>query len=198
MIIDEVCRGAEDALRKAISWAPADYLDLETLAPLDAAHDALHECADGAVPIYNSDRADCLADDPALAYPEDDGLLPESPDVWTILGITIYERAYQAAAEHLQAITEYLPEFVDAALGGDAVLTSRAKCVVFVCENWRALDYASHAGYCPREAGWDFIGRDFYANDTINQRTVHGVRGFEYVTDRTVSVAGLLQAAVDG
>jgi hypothetical protein len=35
--------------------------------------DTLHEIADSNVPIYNSDRVECLLDDLTLAEPDDEG-----------------------------------------------------------------------------------------------------------------------------
>jgi len=54
--------------------------------------DVLHEIVDSNVPIYHSDLADILSCDTSFAYVDDSGLLPEHPDVWQIISISIYER----------------------------------------------------------------------------------------------------------
>ena len=61
--------------------------------------DVLHEIVDSNVPIYHSDLADILSGDNSFAFVEDAGLIPQHPDVYQIISISIYERlsdiAYQ-------------------------------------------------------------------------------------------------------
>jgi hypothetical protein len=61
--------------------------------------DRLQEIVDGAIPIYYSELAEMLADDNSLAYVDDSGLLPEKPDVWKIIQLSIYEILIQEAYE---------------------------------------------------------------------------------------------------
>lgn len=82
--------------------------ELEDLLDSSSPEDRLHEMADGAVPIYYTDLASCLLNDLSLAYVEDDGLLPKTPDVWKILSISIYERLLANAHTEFEKLkTEY-------------------------------------------------------------------------------------------
>lgn len=54
--------------------------------------DVLHEIVDSNVPIYHSDLADILSGDTSFAFVEDAGLLPEHPDVFQIISVSIYEK----------------------------------------------------------------------------------------------------------
>ena len=54
--------------------------------------DVLHEIVDSNVPIYHSDLADILASDNQFAFVDDAGLMPEHPDVYQIISISIYEK----------------------------------------------------------------------------------------------------------
>jgi len=54
--------------------------------------DVLHEIVDSNVPIYHSDLADILSGDNSFAFVEDAGLIPQHPDVYQIISISIYER----------------------------------------------------------------------------------------------------------
>lgn len=54
--------------------------------------DMLHEIVDSNVPIYHSDLADILSEDTRFAFVEDAGLLPEHPDVFQMISISIYEK----------------------------------------------------------------------------------------------------------
>lgn len=64
--------------------------------------DTLHEICDGAIPIYNSELAACLADDPGLAEVDDPGLLPTNPSVWQIIQTAIYEQLSQHAHQFFE------------------------------------------------------------------------------------------------
>ncbi len=59
--------------------------------------DRIHEMADSSVPVYNADRAEALADDPSLAYLDDSGLVADDADVYTRIGVAIYEQLTQHA-----------------------------------------------------------------------------------------------------
>ena len=62
--------------------------------------DTLTEIADSWVPIYNSDLAELLADNPGLAYLEDNIYAGEGDvDVFKILMWSVYEKLSQAAHE---------------------------------------------------------------------------------------------------
>ena len=54
--------------------------------------DMLHEIVDSNVPIYHSDLADILSEDTRFAFVEDAGLLPEHPDVFQIISVSVYEK----------------------------------------------------------------------------------------------------------
>jgi len=68
--------------------------------------DLLSELADSHIPIYNHELAKCLADDPGLAYVEDDGLIDMSKGVYHIIQVAIYERLIQAANEAYENFPE--------------------------------------------------------------------------------------------
>ena len=54
--------------------------------------DVLHEIVDSNVPIYHSDLADILSGDNSFAFVDDSGLLPEHPDVFQIISVSVYEK----------------------------------------------------------------------------------------------------------
>ncbi len=64
--------------------------------------DELHEYADSAVPVYNRELAELLADDPGLATLDEPDLVPADADIWKRIQIAIYERLLQAGHEWLQ------------------------------------------------------------------------------------------------
>ena len=61
--------------------------------------DLLFEIADSHIPIYNHELASCLADDPGLAFVNDEGLINISNGVYHIIQVAIYERLIQVANE---------------------------------------------------------------------------------------------------
>lgn len=65
--------------------------------------DLLHEIVDGCVPIYNTDRVACLMSDLSLAEPDDPSVC-EGMDVFSMLGVAIYERLSERAHEWLSAL----------------------------------------------------------------------------------------------
>lgn len=52
--------------------------------------EALFEAADSAVPAYNSDRAEILAEHPSVGYHEID-FASGHEDLWTLLGYVIFK-----------------------------------------------------------------------------------------------------------
>ena len=71
--------------------------------------DLLSELADSHIPIYYQELAECLVDDPSLAYVENPGLIDAFNGVYQIIQVAIYERLIQAAHEAYEAY-ENLPE----------------------------------------------------------------------------------------
>jgi len=63
--------------------------------------DLITEYADGWIPVYNSDLIEALSHDPSLAYLDDEGLLPENPNVHDIIRTAIYERLISVAYKWL-------------------------------------------------------------------------------------------------
>ena len=59
--------------------------------------DVAHDYVDSIIPVYNWELAECLADNPSLAYPEDEGLLPEKANVWQIISTALYEELMDVA-----------------------------------------------------------------------------------------------------
>jgi len=59
------------------------------------------EYVDGWIPVYNGDLIEVLNSDHTLAYVDDEGLLPENPDVHSIIRTAIYERLIGVAYEWL-------------------------------------------------------------------------------------------------
>jgi len=68
--------------------------------------DLLFELADSYIPIYNHELAECLADDPGLAYVDDEGLIDISKGVYSIIQTAIYERLSQAAHEDYENLPD--------------------------------------------------------------------------------------------
>lgn len=63
--------------------------------------DRITEIVDGCVPIYHSDLAEMFAEDYSLGFVDDAGLLPENPDVFQVISISIYERLSDIAFQWL-------------------------------------------------------------------------------------------------
>jgi hypothetical protein len=76
-----------------------DDLDFNKKEILEHEHpeDLITEYADGWVPVYNINLLDCLSTDYALAQVDEPGLLPESPSVYDIIRIAIYEKLTNVA-----------------------------------------------------------------------------------------------------
>ena len=76
--------------------------DKDTIQNADYPDDMLHEYVDSTIPVYNWELAECLADNPSLAYPDDECLLPEKANVWQILMVSISEQLSHVAYEWLE------------------------------------------------------------------------------------------------
>ena len=85
-VLDEFLRGEEDPEGFDID----DILD--ALEPHAYRSDIISEVADGSVPIYNGDRADCLSEDPGIACAIEEHGMDPTGDLWTDLGLAIYLR----------------------------------------------------------------------------------------------------------
>ena len=65
--------------------------------------DRMHEITDSWIPIYNSDLAKLLADNPELGIIEDSGLIDlENINIFKIIQVSIYESLSQIAYEWLE------------------------------------------------------------------------------------------------
>lgn len=53
--------------------------------------DRVAEYVETAIPVYYGDLAAMLADDTSLGFVDDEGLLGDNPDVFTIIQVSIYE-----------------------------------------------------------------------------------------------------------
>ena len=85
--------------RDLIASLDADKDTIQTAAYPD---DLIHEYVDSTIPVYNWELAECRADNPSLAYPDDEGLLPEKANVWQILMVSISEQLTHVAYEWLE------------------------------------------------------------------------------------------------
>ena len=66
--------------------------------------DRLVEIVDGMVPIYYSELAQLLAEDPSLGFLDDVGLIDTNADdfsIFSVIQVAIYERLYAAAQSWL-------------------------------------------------------------------------------------------------
>ena len=66
--------------------------------------DRLFEIVDGMVPIYYSELAQLLAEDPSLGFLDDVGLIDTNADdfsIFSVIQVAIYERLYAAAQSWL-------------------------------------------------------------------------------------------------
>lgn len=191
--------GVRAALRERIAYAPQDAF-AEDCEPSGELRDAITEVADGCVPLYNADLAQALRDDLSLAQPDDDSLIPENPDVWQILQVSIYERLSHAAHEHADEIASYLRDFLPAYLAALAWVDdvpepenedeARADCARFVAEQWPALDLNVYH-YDASHAGHDFAltrneqGTGYWDRPELNH-SVNGCRHFSDDETRTL------------
>lgn len=76
---------------------------------IDNAHDAIHDVADSAVPIYYADIFSVMASEGIDHFFEDSGLMPDTKDVTVVLQARIYEQLTIDLWEHVQyMIVEYV------------------------------------------------------------------------------------------
>ena len=68
--------------------------------------DLLSELAVSHIPVYYQELAECLADDPSLAYVDDTGLIDASNGVYQTIQVAIYERLIQAAHEAFENLPD--------------------------------------------------------------------------------------------
>ena len=68
--------------------------------------DLLSELAVSHIPVYYQELAECLADDPSLAYVDDPGLIDASNGVYQTIQVAIYERLIQAAHEAFENLPD--------------------------------------------------------------------------------------------
>ncbi|QZI78695.1 protein Ocr [Escherichia phage vB_EcoP-101101UKE1] len=75
---------------------------------IDNAHDAIHDAADSAVPIYYADIFSVMASEGIDHFFEDSGLMPDTKDVTVVLQARIYEQLTIDLWERVQdMIVEY-------------------------------------------------------------------------------------------
>jgi len=72
----------------------------------DYPSDLLFEIADSFIPIFNHELASCLANNPDLAFVDDEGLVDVSKGIYHIIAVAIFERLIQVA----HGAFENLPE----------------------------------------------------------------------------------------
>jgi len=106
--------------KHTMRWLIEDFKDTleqdkEEILSSDHPDDTLHEYADGAVPVYNWDLAQLLANNQELAFPDEPGIIATGPlsvddfrdfsieqNIWKIIMLSIYERLIEAGHEWLQ------------------------------------------------------------------------------------------------
>lgn len=93
--------------------------------------DRIHEYADSTVPVYNADRLECLTDDHTLAYLDDTGLVADDADIYTRIGVAIYERLLQHGYKHWSEVKDEIEEAMsdiedldDSDLASDETITA--------------------------------------------------------------------------
>lgn len=101
MTYSQVYNTAHAALVKRI-WN--DAIDC-----IDNAHDAIHDAAASAVPIYYADIFSVMASEGIDHFFEDSGLMPDTKDVTVVLQARIYEQLTIDLWERVQyMIVEYV------------------------------------------------------------------------------------------
>ncbi len=79
---------------------------------IDNAHDAIHEVADSAVPIYYADIFSVMASEGIDPFFEDSGLMPDTKDVTVVLQARIYE---QLTIDLWERVQDMIDEYIDSA-----------------------------------------------------------------------------------
>ena len=72
----------------------------------DYPSDLLFEIADSFIPIFNHELASCLANNPDLAFVDDEGLVDVSKGIYHIIAVAIFERLIQVAHETYENLTD--------------------------------------------------------------------------------------------
>ncbi len=72
--------------------------------------DRIFEYADSTVPVYNADRVECLQDDASLAYLDDPGLCADDADIYSRIGIAIYEQLLQHGSKYWDELKDEIEE----------------------------------------------------------------------------------------
>lgn len=78
----------------------------------DNAHDAIHEVADSAVPIYYADIFSVMASEGIDHFFEDSDLMPDTKDVTVVLQARIYE---QLTIDLWERIQDMIDAYIDSA-----------------------------------------------------------------------------------
>ena len=92
-----------------LSWLIEDFKDTlehdkKEILSSDYPDDTIHEYADSAVPVYNWDLAQLLANNPELAFPDEPGGIYTGVDDFNIfqsIMLNIYHRLREAGHEWL-------------------------------------------------------------------------------------------------
>lgn len=79
---------------------------------IDNAHDAIHEVADSAVPIYYADIFSVMASEGIDHFFEDSGLMPDTKDVTVVLQARIYE---QLTIDLWERVQDMIDAYIDSA-----------------------------------------------------------------------------------
>lgn len=72
--------------------------------------DRIFEYADSTVPVYNADRLECLQSDQSLAYLDDPGLCADDADIYTRIGVAIYEQLIQHGSTYWDELKDEIEE----------------------------------------------------------------------------------------
>jgi hypothetical protein len=94
-------------IKHTLRWLIEDFKDTleqekKEILSSDYPDDLLHEYADSAVPVYNWDLAQLLANNQELAFPDEPTLVADSGDdfnIFKIIMFSVYERLLEAGHE---------------------------------------------------------------------------------------------------
>ena len=79
---------------------------------IDNAHDAIHEVADSAVPVYYADIFSVMASEGIDHFFEDSDLMPDTKDVTVVLQARIYE---QLTIDLWECVQDMIDAYIDSA-----------------------------------------------------------------------------------
>lgn len=82
----------------------------EAIDCIDNAHDAIHEVADSAVPIYYADIFSVMASEGIDHFFEDSGRMPDTKDVTVVLQARIYE---QLTIDLWERVQDMIDAYID-------------------------------------------------------------------------------------